>query len=116
MPTIVGVTVFLLLLLLAVQVIVHLYATSAVTAAAFDGARLVAAPASGVDEAEAAAHVRGVLGRYGEGVDVVFRPDPEAVVLTVRAPSPSLVPSNLRRPMGIDQIERTVRVRIERLR
>lgn len=113
----VGVLVFLLLLLLAVQVIFHLYATSAVTAAAYDGARLAAAPGSGVGEVEAEAHVRSVLGRYGsERLAVTFTPHPDQVVLTVRADSPSVVPPALRRPLGMDRIERTVRVRIEQPR
>jgi len=115
LPTVVGVLVFLLFLLLAVQVLFHLYATSAVTAAAFDGARLLAAPASGVGEAEAEAHVRSVLGRYGrDRVEVAFAPDPDHVVVTVRAPSPSVMPATLRRPLGMDRIERTARVRVER--
>lgn len=107
--------VFLLLLLLAVQVIFHLYATSAVTAAAFDGARLAAASDAGVDEEDAAAHVRSVLGRYGsDRVAVTFTPDPDDVVVTVRADNPSFLPVAVRRPLRMDRIERTVRVRIER--
>jgi Flp pilus assembly protein TadG len=110
----IGVLVFLLLLLVAVQVIYNLYATSAVTAAAFDGARL-AAGSSGGGEAEARQHVKAVLGEYGaERVDVSFTPDPDDVVLTVRADNPSFLPPALRRPLGFDRIERTVRVRIER--
>lgn len=96
--------------------IFHLYATSAVTAAAFDGARLVAAADSPVGEDEAEAHVRSILGRYGDRLDVTFEPDPDAVVLRVRAQNPSLLPSALRRPLRIDRIDRTVRVRIERRR
>ena len=108
--------VFLLLLLLAVQVAFHLYATSVVTASAFDGARLVAG-AGGIGEDEAERHVRGLLGRYGEErVEVSFEPDPDEVVLTVVAESPSVLPASLRRPMRMDRIERTVRVRIERMR
>ena len=117
LPTIIGVFVFLLFLLLAVQVIFHLYATSAVTAAAFDGARLVAAADSPVDEDEAEAHVRNLLGKYGaDRLDVTFEPDPDAVVLRVRAQNPSLLPGALRRPLRMDRIDRTVRVRIERRR
>jgi hypothetical protein len=109
--------VFLLFLLLAVQVLFSLYATSAVTAAAYDGARLAAGSASGVDEEAAATHVRSVLGRYGdERVDVRFTPDPDDVVLTVVATNPGFLPVGLRRPLGLDRIERTVRVRIERQR
>ncbi len=115
----VGVLVFLLLLLLAVQVIYNLYATSAVTAAAFDGARL-AAGADGHGETSAgqeaaAAHVREVLGEYGaERVAIRFTPDPDDIVLTVEANNPSFLPVALRAPLGFDRIERTVRVRIER--
>jgi hypothetical protein len=118
----VGVLVFLLLLLVAVQVIYNLYATSAVTAAAFDGARLAAGSGAGSGsagggggEAEARQHVKAVLGEYGaERVDVSFTPDPDDVVLTVTADNPSFLPPALRRPLGFDRIERTVRVRIER--
>ena len=111
----IGVLVFLLLLLLAVQVIYNLYATSAVTAAAFDGARLAAGSTSGVGRTEAEAHVKSILGEYGsERVEVMFTPDPEDVVLTVRAENPSFLPPALRRPLGFDHIERTVRVRVER--
>jgi hypothetical protein len=113
---VIGVLVFLLLLLLAVQVVFHLYATSVVTAATFDGARLVAA-SEGIDPAQAEAHIRRLLGRYGdEHVEVSFAPDPDDVVVTVVAESPSVLPSTLRRPMRMDRIERTVRVRIERTR
>jgi hypothetical protein len=114
LASLVGVLVFLLLLLLAVQVVFHLYATSVVTAATFDGARLAAA-SGGLGQDEAATHVRGLLGRYGEDrVEVSFAPDPDDVVLTVVAESPSVLPATLRRPMRMDRIERTVRVRIER--
>lgn len=111
----------MLLLLLAVQVLYNLYATSAVTAAAFDGARLAAgfdAEANpGAARLAAEDHVREVLGRYSErdGFELEWGNDPtgEDVVLTVRADNPGFLPMALRRPMGFDTIERTVRVRIE---
>ena len=107
---------FLLLLLLAVQVAFHLYASSVVSAAAFDGARLAAAD-GGLAPVEAEAHVRRLLGRYGdERIEVTFAPDPDDVVLTVVAESPSLLPQSLRRPLRMDRIERTARVRVERER
>jgi hypothetical protein len=113
--------VFLLFLLLAVQVIFNLYATSAVTAAAFDGARLAAGAEWGADPGAAMtaaeAHVKEVLGEYGsERVAVSFTPDPDDVVLTVTADNPGFLPPALRRPLGFDRIERTARVRIERER
>lgn len=113
--------VFLLFLLLAVQVVFNLYATSAVTAAAFDAARLAAggdwADHRADAEAAAEAHVKEVLGDYGaERVTVTFTPDPDDVVLTVAARNPGFLPPAMRRPLGFDRIERTVRVRIERER
>ena len=113
--------VFLVLLLFAVQVLFGLYARSAVTAATYDGARLAAGFESAGDRAEgrrrAEAHVREVLGAYAArpGFDLRWDDDPtcRCVALTVRADNPSFVPPALRRPMGLDHIERTVRVRLE---
>ena len=97
------------------QVLFNLYATSAVTAAAFDGARLAAG--SGGDREAAEAHVHEVLGAYAarDGFSLTWRDDPagEDVVLTVRARNPGFLPRAVRAPMGFDTIERTVRVRIE---
>ena len=94
----------------------NLYATSAVTAAAFDGARLAAGSAG--DRTAAEAHVREVLGAYAArpGFAMRWEEDPrrEDVILTVRADNPSFLPPSLRTPLGFDTIERTVRVRIER--
>ena len=110
---------FLVLLLLAVQVTYHLYATSMVTAAAFDGARLAAGAAGAGDPGDAAVtarrHVVDLLGTYGrervETVDV--RRDGDVLALRVVARNPGFLPSGLRRPMGLDRVDRTVRVRIE---
>ncbi|MBW3613968.1 MAG: hypothetical protein KY439_01480 [Actinobacteria bacterium] len=112
--------VFLLFLLLAVQVIYHLYATSLITAAAHDGARL----AAGADMAEdpaaaraaAEAHVIQLLGTYGRERlhPPEWQSDEQFEVLVVRGRSPSFLPEYLRRPLGLDEIERTARVRRER--
>ena len=109
-------TVFVVLLLFGVQVLFNLYATSAVTAAAFDGARL-AAGAGGGDREAAEAHVHEVLGAYAArpGFSLTWLDDPtgESVVLRVRASNPGFLPRAVRAPIGFDTIERTVRVRIE---
>ena len=66
-----GVAAFLAFLLLAVHVIVGLYATSVVTDAAADAARRVAGTALTTDPTAAAeAQVRKALGRLGEGASV----------------------------------------------
>src|SRR5437899_4056102 len=93
-----GVTVFLVLLLRAVQVLYNLYATSVVTAAAYDAARVVAGAAARGDPREAEqqgkARFRHLLGRYGtdqvEMLDFSESTD-DVVVLHVRSRNPSLL-------------------------
>lgn len=116
--SLVGVTVFLLLLLFAVQLTLNLYATSAVTSVAFDAARSVAASDGGAEaQAAAEAQARAVLDRFEEdGGRLGFRWDtsrPDVVVLDVVAERPSLF-GEFRLPF--QRIERSVRVRWERLR
>ncbi|MBW3555999.1 MAG: hypothetical protein KY454_03570 [Actinobacteria bacterium] len=112
--------VFLLFLLLAVQVIYHLYATSVVTAAAHDGARLAAGADmtedSAAARAAAGAHVVELLGAYGRErlLPLEWQSDEQFEVLVVRGESPSFLPAYLRRPLGMDEIRRTARVRRER--
>ena len=110
--SVVGVTVFLVLLLFAVQVGLNLYATSTVTAVAFDAAREVAGSASGVDATAAAeARARGVLDRFpDEQLAFEWELDADTVAVTVRATRSRLLP-NVRLPF--ETIERTVRVRRE---
>jgi hypothetical protein len=112
-----GVSVFLVFLLFAAHVLYNLYATSVVTAAAYDAARVVAgAEARGnVRDAEAqgGARLRALLGRYGadhlELVDFSESTN-DVVVLHVRARNPSLLLG--RSPFRV--IDRRVRVRVER--
>lgn len=117
--TTVGVFTFLTLLLLAVQVAYGLYATTMVTAAANDAARRLAGSAS-ADDAEATARaegwVRELLGAYGTDnlEEVAATRGPETVTLRVVATNPSFLPPAVRRPLGLDRIERTVRIRVER--
>lgn len=116
----VGVMVFLLFLLLAVQVIYSLYATSWVTAAAYDGARIAAGADLTGDEdaahAAAEAHVVQVLGDYGRRHLMPLRwvEHDDFEILVVRARNPSFLPRYVRAPMGLEDIERTARVRKER--
>ena len=114
-----GVFVFLVLLLLATQVLFDLYARSTVTAVAYDAARVVAGAdrsddAGAVDIAESEA--RAGLGRYADGAAFSWRVDREVVQLRVRVQNPSLLPPVFKRALGIDTVDRTVRVRVERLR
>lgn len=111
---------FLAFLLLAVQVVFALYASSVVTAAAYDGARIVAGHESQADEVasrhRAEDHVRSLLGRYGQRATFTWgASDDDNVVLTVDVTNPGFLPASMREPMRLDRTTRTVRVRKEQL-
>jgi hypothetical protein len=113
--TLVGVAIFLPLLLLAVQTLVHLYAISAVTAATVDAARAVATdpePAA-IEVPLAEAGARRDLGQLG--ASAVFdwvEVDADQVVLRVRVHSPGFLPF----ASSLLEVDRTVTVRTERFR
>jgi hypothetical protein len=111
----VGFAIFLILLLFSAQVLVRLYATSALTSAATRAAEEVAQsadPLSEVAPAEAAA--RASLGSYGTAHTTFLwkEVDAQAVVLEVMAPGPGFLPL----PSTWSRIHRTVTVRTERFR
>jgi hypothetical protein len=111
--TVVGVLIFLSLLLFAVQVLVGLYATTVVSAAAYDAAKAVAGADGGLEAREVAVEdARRRLGRVGERASFAWGESPDAVVLTVRAPRPQFLPASL----GLPDVVRTARVRIEAVR
>ena len=120
--TMIGFAVFVVLLLVAVQVLFDLYARSAATAAAFDAARTVAGydvatlPQDQLIQAEASAEVqaRRTLGAYGRDASFTWMLTPTDVELRVRIVNSTIVPTQLAAPMGIDTIDRTVRVHAER--
>ena len=113
-----GVAIFLIFVLFAAQVLLHLYGTSTVTAVAFDSARLVAG-ADGVAPAEAEAQARAALGTYGDDPGLTFdwsASDADVVVLRVTGPSPATLVSAVTELTGLDAIRREVRVRVEEFR
>jgi hypothetical protein len=109
-----GVTMFLAFLLLAVHVVLGLYATSIVTDAASAGARRVAG-SSVTDDPEAPsraeATIRDALGALGESASISWDLAPDTVAVTVRVSRPGFL-----RAISTGSIERTVRVRREVLR
>lgn len=110
-----GFLIFLTLLLLATQILVRLYATSALTSAATRAAEAVASspvPGTGVESAEAQA--RAELGSFGAShTTFLWREvDPQQVVLEVQGRSPEFLPGL----PGWSRIDRTVTVRTERFR
>lgn len=110
-----GVAIFLGFLLFATQALVHLYATSTVTAATFEAARRASAETGG-GCAEVPARVRGLLGDYGSRVEVGCAQRGEQLHVTVRGPSPARLLSGFGDGLGLGAIERTAVVRVEQLR
>ena len=122
--SLVGVTVFLVLLLFAVHLVLNLYATSLVTAAAFDAARVVAGGEGGrAAEVGAERAARELLDGYdGEG-RLAFEWDyvstdadavPDVVELHVVAVHPTSLLAQVQVPF--QRVERTITVRLERFR
>lgn len=113
--TLAGVTVFLLLLFFAVQLLTNLYATSVVTSATDDAARRAAThghPPSPTELADAEEAARALLGRYGQGATFDWgASDADVIRLRVEIRNPRFVP--LIPLVGLDEIDRTVTVRIE---
>lgn len=115
----IGFVVFIGMLLFTVQSLLNLYATSVVTAAAYDAARLVAEADGGSGSIPAAEdHARRLLGRFGSAVAFDWSASStDDVVLRVQASGPGLFGSGgggSQLPFG--QIDRTVRLRVERFR
>jgi len=120
-----GLLVFLAFLLLTVHVLANLWAGTVVTTAATQAARVVASqpPPTGrgdLDGAElvrarsqAEADARTLLGRIGNQAEFDWSgSDAAQVVVTVRVPSPSVLPPGLRHT-DVGVVERTAAVRQE---
>lgn len=116
-----GVGVFLALLMLAVQVAFVLYARSTVSAAAFDAARLVSgAPAAqsgssqlassqlASSEAAATAHLRTLLGGYGNRAVVKWQVGAREVSVTVTMRLPMLLPLGVPGGASLADVQRKV--------
>jgi len=110
--TLSGVLAFLGFLLVATQVLVHLYATSVATAASFDAARVLAVDA---DESAAVARARALLGSYADDATVDADAGEEQVRVQVRVASPALIP-RLFGVFDLGAIDRTAVLRREELR
>ena len=115
--TVFGVAIFLGFLLLATQVLVHLYATSTVTTVAFDAARRAAAEGGGGCH-DAPQQARARLGGYGQRqqVAITCHEDGDQLSLTVRGPTPAQLVQGFGVTLFDGGIERTVTVRVERFR
>ena len=113
--TVLGVTMVLAFLLLAAHVLLHLYATSVFSAAAYDAARL----ASGTQASSprvAAAHGRALLGSFADNVSTFeVAVDGDVVRARVTGRSPALLPAAFGELTGIGILDEEAVVRRERL-
>ena len=117
--TIFGFGIFVVTLLIALQVSVGLWRRSAVSAAAYDAARIVAGSDAGATpDATSAAdeQLRRELGPAAERAVIEWSLGTDTVRLTVRVPEPSLLPPLLSHPLDLDWITSGVVVRRERVR
>ena len=123
-PTAAGFLVFLVFLLLAVQVLYGLYATSTVRGALNDAASRAANGLAGEAElARLADDAERSLGPMGGRTTILLRlvdddadGVPDVVVGSALADPPRFVPPGLSGIAGLDDIDVSVRVRIERFR
>jgi hypothetical protein len=123
-PTAAGFLVFLVFLLLAVQVLFGLYATSTVRGALNDAAsRAANGVATEAELTRLAADAERSLGPMGDRTTILLRlvdddadGVPDVVAGSAVADPPRFVPSPLGGVAGLDDIDVSVRVRIERFR
>ena len=123
-PTAAGFRVFHMFLLLAVQVVFGLYATSTVRGALNDAAsRAANGVATEAELARLADDAERSLGPMGERTTIELRLEdddadgvPDVVAGSAVADPPRFVPRPLGGIAGLDDIEVSVRVRIERFR
>jgi hypothetical protein len=113
------VVVFLVFLLFAVQLLFSLYASSTITAVANDAARR-AASAAAPPLAQIEADARRQLGTVGEAAtfswdhhDTDDDGEPDTVVLQVVAHPPRFIPPSIGGAIGLGDVHRTVRARLE---
>ena len=119
-----GVSAFLLLLLFAVQLLANLYATTTVTAAGLDAARMVASkdvdhtdPGSvSSTRARAEARFRSLLGRVGDRAWINWEDDADVVRLHVIVDTPTILPRALGTVVAFGRVDRTFEVHVEELR
>lgn len=109
-----GMTIVLVLLFFAAHLLLGLYATSVVTAVTWDAARMAAGEQGSPESAEA--YARDLLGNRAKDVSFAWGGDTESVTLTVRATNPRLLWPGLMSGIGVEEVERTVTVRMEQFR
>lgn len=123
-PAIAGLTVFLMFLLFAVQVLFGLYATSTVRATLHDAASRAAMGSGHTrDLARLAAEAEDSLGAMGDRTEITLRlvdddgdGTGDAIVGDAVAVPPRVVPPSIGGMAGFEEVRASVRVRVERFR
>lgn len=109
--TMAGVTAFLAFLTIAVQIVLDLYTTSVVTAATYDAARRAAV---GTPVAAAEAEARDLLGGAGRRATFTWDlDDPDVVSVRVVVPTQVVLLPVVSGVLGLDEVDRTITVRVE---
>lgn len=103
-----GVLFFLVFLLFAIQLLWGMYATTVVTAAAYDAGRTSARTG---DPGAGAARFARSIGGYDAAVAIAV--GDETVVVTVTGENPTLLPDRFARTLPFGSIERRLEIRRE---
>ena len=113
--TVFGVGIFLSLMMLSVQVVLHLYTTSVIEAVGFDAAQM-AAGAAGEDLEGAERRARELLGGLSTELEFSWAVDDDRVVLTLTADRPRLLPRALSDSLDLGVVRRTFHAHREEFR
>jgi hypothetical protein len=105
-----GLMIFLVFMLLAVQVLWSLYATSMVTGAAYDAGR--AAARNGSAEA-GMARFEHTVGGYDADVEISVPAGQGAVTVVITGQNPTMLPDRFARVLPFGTIDRTIEIRNE---
>jgi len=115
-----GFLVFMLLMLMAVQVLFNLYANTIVTAAAHDAARSVASFSAGEEPCDrvpaANRELVDSLGDYADAAVISLAwvcDGGDVVVLSISALHPTVLPERMRGLLGLGSLEREITIRVE---
>lgn len=115
-----GLLVFLLLMLVSVQILFNLHATSMVTDAAHDAARDVAGYDSAPNRCAAVAAAESAfvekLGEYGSAGHAELQwscADRDVITVRVVARHPSILPPRFGGLIALTELDRTIEVRVE---
>ncbi len=105
-----GLLIFLVFMLLAVQVLWSLYATSMVTGAAYDAGRTAARTGSA---SAGEARFQNTVGGYDAEVSIDVPAGVGTVTVSLTGENPTMVPDRFARVLPFGTIDRTIEIRNE---